>query len=374
MSDLPPDERQVSPVGGGSRLLKSKNARVALLTACGVGVAGFLALGVHSALNDKGPEEKPSDIGATLIAQITPAPPLPPPPESPKPPEPQKTQIIYMPSGPGPVAAQAQSAPPGVVAGAIDYVRFPAGNGGEGTFDVPSPAHDRATGGGGDGTSSGSPDSSKDRQARTEVAFKPSVIGGGKAGPAIRLTYVMLPQLIPCSLDTGMESTLAGAIMCHTTVDVLSPEHVLLLPARTLIVGSYKNDVRNGQHRLFAFAGNAITKEGIPVPLNSGIADGVGRAGIEGDVDNHYLERFGAALMLTAADAAVSIAETELSKQGQTSLNLGGGGSGIGGIANQILQSQINIPPTISVPPGAIVSIVVDHPIDFSDVIKVAIK
>jgi len=34
---------------------------------------------------------------------------------------------------------------------------------------------------------------------------------GGKAGPAIRLTDVMMPQMIPCALDTAMDSTLTGA-------------------------------------------------------------------------------------------------------------------------------------------------------------------
>jgi len=62
-------------------------------------------------------------------------------------------------------------------------------------------------------------------------------------------------------------------------------------------------------------------------------------------------------------------AETEVSKAGQTSLNLNSGG-GVEQIAGQILQSQINIPPTIYVPPGAIVSLLIDHPIDFSDAIK----
>src|SRR5208283_1628152 len=187
------------------------------------------------------------------------------------------------------------------------------------------------------------------------------------------LTYVMMPQMIPCALTTAMDSTLSGSIECHTTQDVLSPDHILLMPAGTLIVGTYQNNVRNGQRRLFAFAGSAITKEGIPVPLDSAIGDSLGRGGIPGDVDNHYGERFGAALLLTAAQAGASILQTEVSKQGQTALNLNSGG-GVEGIAGQILQSQINIPPTISVPPGTIVSIVVDHPIDFSDAIKVTTR
>lgn len=50
-------------------------------------------------------------------------------------------------------------------------------------------------------------------------------------------------------------------------------------------------------------------------------------------------------------------------------LNAGGGGSDV---ATEILRQQENVAPTVSVPRGTIVSIVVDHPIDFSDAIKVS--
>jgi type IV secretion system protein VirB10 len=187
----------------------------------------------------------------------------------------------------------------------------------------------------------------------------------------MRLTYLMMPQMIPCALDTAMDSTIAGAIMCHTTQDVLSPDHVLLMPAGTQVVGTYKNDVRHGQSRLFAFAGTAITKEGIPVPLDSQVADGLGRAGIQGDVDNHFFERFGAGLLLSGSQSALQLAQAMVSKGGNSyfQLNAGGGGSDV---ATEILRQQENVAPTVSVPRGTIVSIVVDHPIDFSDAIKVS--
>jgi len=320
-------------------------------------------MGVIAALNDKGPEQKPADTGSSTIAQMTQAPPVPPVEPPAKAAEPAPPRIVYMPAPTPPPAP-----PPAVVAETVNYVKFPA-LAGEGFFEVPPPRthDDKPAGGAGPGGSAAAD------AAKTQVAFKPGTLIGGKAGPAIRLTYVLMPQLIPCALDTAMDSTLAGAIACHTTKDVLSPDHVLLMPAGTPVVGTYKNDVRTGQHRLFAFTGNAITREGIPVPLDSSVADGLGRAGIEGDVDNHYMERFGAAILLTVGESAMGVAQAEVSKSGQTSLNLNTGG-GVSSVASQILQSQINIPPTITVPPGTVVSIVVDHPIDFSDALKVAAR
>jgi type IV secretion system protein VirB10 len=367
-----PGERRVSPVAKPPRFLKSKKSRNALVVLVGVGATAFMVAGIYAAINDKSTVDKAADTGATLISQVTQTPQVPP---APKPAEtPVKAAFTPAPAPqPSPPRNDFMPMP-------TNFVQFPAGLGGERLFDVP-PAIERK------------PDPQPREEGhlaepavatagvpKTEVAFKPSVVAGGKAGPAIRLTYVMVPQLIPCALDTAMDSTIAGAISCHTTQDVLSPEHVLLMPTGTVVMGTYKNDLRVGQNRLFAFTGNAITKEGIPVPLDSSVADSLGRAGIGppvADVDNHYLERFGAAILLSVAEAGVSLGQAELSRGNTTNLNFGsagGGGTGITSLGQQILQSQINIPPTISVPPGSIVSIVVDHPVDFSDAIKVAAR
>jgi type IV secretion system protein VirB10 len=371
VSDQLPDERLVSPVGGPRRFLKSKKARNALIALVGVSAVALVAAGINAAINDKSTSEKPIDTGATSIAQVTPPPPIPPIVE-PRPAEPPAAKIVYV---PGPAI---QSPPQtSLVVPPNNFVQFPAGLGGEGYFEVPAAMARKEEPPSGEGYGNASVQAQA--TLKTEVAFKPSTVVGGKAGPAIRLTYVMMPQLIPCALDTAMDSTLAGAISCHTTKDVLSPDHVLLMPTGTVVMGTYKNDLKVGQNRLYAFSGNAITKEGIPVPLDSSLADSLGRAGIgppNADVDHHYMERFGAALLLSAADAGVSLGQAEVSIGSTTNLNFGstGGSSGMSGLAQQILQSQINIPPTISVPPGAIVSIVVDHPVDFSDAIKVAAR
>jgi type IV secretion system protein VirB10 len=348
MDGTRPEERSVSPVGGQWRLFRSQKARNIGFGAAGLGVVALAAMAINT--HDNGPEQKPADTGSTVISQVTSNPP----------------PIVTPTLKPPPAAA-----PPDIVAPPVNYVMFPASGGGA-TFEVPTPApvhEDKANAGAtGPGTEA----------SKTTVAFKPSTVAGGKAGPAMRLTYMLMPQLIPCALDTALDSTLAGAISCHTTQDVLSPDHVLLMPAGTQITGQYKNNVQNGQHRLFAFAGSAITKEGIPVPLDSDVGDGLGRTGIDGEVDNHYAERFGAALLLTAGDAALQLGQAELSKgSNATNLNFssgGGGGTGVSGIASQVLQAQIGIPPTIYVSPGAIVSIVVAHPIDFGDAIRVAAR
>jgi type IV secretory pathway VirB10-like protein len=46
----------------------------------------------------------------------------------------------------------------------------------------------------------------------------------------------------------------------------------------------------------------------------------------------------------------------------------------VSSLADQALQSSITIPPTISVPPGTPIAIVVAQPIDFSAALKVTTR
>ena len=345
MSDLA--ERGVSPVaGGGSRFLRTKRSRQLAYGAVGVVALAMMVISINGMLNLT-PASHPESTGSNMIAQAVATP-------------------TAAPQSPPPAAAQ--QAPAVVAANVVpepkEYVRFPASGGGE-YFEPPWQEEKKVE-----------PAGEEKKPTGTEVAFKASEIPGGKAGKAIRLTYVMLPTMIPCILDTAMDSTLAGAIRCHTTEDILSPEHVLLMPAGTQIMGKYKNDAgAQGGNRLFAFTGSAITKDGIPVPLDSEVADGVGRAGIDGQVDHHYMERFGAALVLSVADAGLQLGQTELSKSGQTNLNIGGGGGGgLAGLAQTILNKTINMPDTIYVQPGKQITIVTDHPISFEDALHVTTR
>jgi type IV secretion system protein VirB10 len=345
VSDLA--ERGVSPVaGGGSRFLRTKRSRQLAYGAVGVVALAMMVISINGMLNLT-PASHPESTGSNMIAQAVATP-------------------TAAPQSPPPAAAQ--QAPAVVAANVVpepkEYVRFPASGGGE--YFEPARQEEKKV---------DKPEEEK-KPTGTEVAFKPTEIPGGKAGKAIRLTYVMLPTMIPCILDTAMDSTLAGAIRCHTTEDILSPEHVLLMPAGTQIMGKYKNDAgAQGGNRLFAFTGSAITKDGIPVPLDSEVADGVGRAGIDGQVDHHYMERFGAALVLSVADAGLQLGQAELSKSGQTNLNIGGGGGGgLAGLAQTILNKTINMPDTIYVQPSKQITIVTDHPISFEDALHVTTR
>lgn len=345
------DERGVAPVARKIGGAASKYATPFKIIG-GVAFGGAMVWAMFGSIPT--PHVEPTaDIGAKSIAQVVPTPP--PLPAEPAPPPPIVRQAP-------PPAPPPQDMPPIVAANPV-IVHSPPPRPFETSFasaNSPAPEHPPAAANA-DAANGGT----------TRVAFKAASLPGGKAGPALNLMYTMMPQLIPCRLDSAIDSTLAGPISCHTVDDVLSPRGVVLMSRGTTITGEYKNDVKTGQARLFTMAATAITPEGIPVPLEAPMADGLGRAGTTGEVDNHYLQRFGAGILLAIGQSAVTIAQASLEHGGNSYLNLNAGGNGPTDIASEILRSQINIPPTITVEPGKIVTIVVRYPIDFSDAIKV---
>ena len=199
---------------------------------------------------------------------------------------------------------------------------------------------------------------------QTGLAFQASSLPGVKASPAIDDTYQLMPGLLPCVLDTAIESDLPGPLLCHLPGPVYSPKGVLLMEAGTQVIGRYQSMGRNGESRLMAVSTYAHTPNGIWVPLaGNPMADDLGRSGFGGAVDNHYLERFGGAVILSLTESGLGILQAAVSKGGNTYISTDSANN----LAEQILQSQINIAPTFSKHQGETIAIWLTTPIDFSD-------
>lgn len=200
----------------------------------------------------------------------------------------------------------------------------------------------------------------------TTLAFRTATLPGSKASPAIDETYMLMPGLLPCVLDTAINSTLPGPLLAHLDYPVYSTKHVLLMEAGTQIVGRYESMGKNGGNRLMASTAYAHTPNGIWVPLtDEPLTDDLGRNGLPGGVDNHYMERFGGAVLLDLTDSVLQILQAEVSKGGNSYINLNSG-SGVGSLAQNILNSTINIAPTFTKNQGETIAILIDKPIDFS--------
>ncbi len=201
--------------------------------------------------------------------------------------------------------------------------------------------------------------------SETGLAFKAAQIPGAKASPAIDETFMLTPGLLPLVLDTAIDSNNPGPLLAHLPAPVYSRKGVLLMEAGTQVIGKYETMTSSGSRRLKAVSLYALTPNGIWVPLSGEpFADELGRSGLPGAVDQHIPERFGGAVLLNLTDAALGIVQAEVSKGGNTYLSLNGGG--VGSLAQSVLQSTINMPPTFSKNQGETIALFIDQPIDFS--------
>lgn len=181
----------------------------------------------------------------------------------------------------------------------------------------------------------------------------------------------VIPQgfVIPAVLETAIDSDLPGSVRAVVSHDVRGFDgSQVLIPRGSKLIGQYRSAVAVGQKRAFVVWSRLITPQGVSVDIGSPATDPLGRGGLAGKVDTHFMERFGSSILLSVISAGVQAAAN--SGSNNTSLVIGSAAQ-----ANQVasiaLQKQIDIPATIRVPQGAPVQVSVARDLDFSGVAPV---
>jgi type IV secretion system protein VirB10 len=171
---------------------------------------------------------------------------------------------------------------------------------------------------------------------------------------------ILAGTAIPCILQTAMDTATPGYVTCVTPADVWSEDGaVVLLEKGSKVLGEYRGGLRQGQARLYVSWTRAVTPGGVAIALASPATDALGRAGVGGDVDSHFWQRFGGAVLFSIIDgglAALGRAEGSVNFQAPSTT------------ATTALQSSIDIAPTLRKAPGAEVAILVAQDLDFSGV------
>jgi type IV secretion system protein VirB10 len=176
---------------------------------------------------------------------------------------------------------------------------------------------------------------------------------------------------LDCTLETAIDSTLPGMATCILATDIFGADgRVVLLERGTKLVGETRSDVRAGQARVAVLWNEARTPTGVVVALVSPGTDALGRTGVAGALDTHFGERFGAAVLVSLIDGAVSGIAARQPGTGTVVYNLQGSRD----VATEVLRSTINIPPTIRVPPGERVAVLVARDVDFGSVYRLTTR
>ena len=175
--------------------------------------------------------------------------------------------------------------------------------------------------------------------------------------------------VIPCTLQTAINSTQAGFVSCVINHDVYSENgRVVLLDKGTKVLGQYSGGITQGQARLFVLWTRALTPRGIAIDLGSPAADSLGRAGLAGGVDTQFWTRFGVGLVISVLEDASNIASRAVAGEGTYTTQVPGN------TAQTVLQNTMNIRPILKKNQGDTAAIFVAKDFDFRTVYDVGLR
>ncbi|NWG93383.1 MAG: type IV secretion system protein VirB10 [Parvularculaceae bacterium] len=168
--------------------------------------------------------------------------------------------------------------------------------------------------------------------------------------------------LIAGVLETAINSDLPGFTRAIVSENVRSFDGTeILIPRGSRLIGQYRSGLAIGESRAFVVWTRLILPDGVAIKLSSPVTDTLGRAGLGGKVDRHFLQRFGSAILLSIIGAGAEILAGE---SGNSQVVITSSAQAYG-VAETALQSSINIPPTIRIPQGAPIRIFVARDLIF---------
>lgn len=166
--------------------------------------------------------------------------------------------------------------------------------------------------------------------------------------------------LIPAVLETALDSSRAGAARAMVSRDVRGFDRErVLIPRGSKLIGEYQSDVTAGQSRASVTWTRLIRPDGVTIDLRSPAADGLGRAGIQGKVNNHTLRRVGDALLQTLVGVGSGLTQRAVT---QPIIVVPGGAQP----PAVNITSGTTIQPTLTVAQGSRISVFVARDLDFS--------
>jgi len=221
-------------------------------------------------------------------------------------------------------------------------------------------------------TNIGSSDSTQSN-ATNELAarLQPAILKPRAAGRLPNLSFLLKKgTMIPCTLKTGIDTTLPGFVICLVMSDVYSADgKVLLVERGSTVLGEQQSSLKQGQTRTFVVWTRIDTPNGLFINIDSPASDQMGYSGIPGYVDTHFWARFGSAIMLSfIKDFSTAVTQRANSSNSQVYNNTT---QTTQDMSADALRNSINIPPTLSVLPATPVNVMVARDISFENIYAV---
>jgi type IV secretion system protein VirB10 len=175
-----------------------------------------------------------------------------------------------------------------------------------------------------------------------------------------------------CALKTRVVSAVSGLVACQVQRPVYSDDgRVVLIERGSHLDGEYRIvQLRPGVTRIPILWTRVRTPHGVTVDLDSPATGPLGDSGITGEVNSRWVERIGAALLLSLIDDAIRLQISENTSASSSTVVLPNTAATTSRLAEKVLDSTINIPPLITAHQGSVVGVYVSRDLDFSGVYR----
>ncbi|MFK4484971.1 IncP-type conjugal transfer protein TrbI [Bradyrhizobium sp. USDA 336] len=179
-------------------------------------------------------------------------------------------------------------------------------------------------------------------------------------------------SVIPATLITGINSDLPGRITAQVSQNVYDSAtgHRLLIPQGAKLLGRYDSKIAFGQSRVLVVWTDIIFPNGSTLQIG-GMAgtDAEGYGGFNDQVDNHYFQVFGSAILIAAIGAGIDMSVPASSsygyRQAPSDAARNSFAETFGRVAEQTISKNLNVQPTLEIRPGYVFNVLVDQDMVF---------
>jgi type IV secretion system protein VirB10 len=223
------------------------------------------------------------------------------------------------------------------------------------------------------------------RDANT--AFQNNVLKTSKADKerATRLGNLNITvaqgKIINAVMETAVNTDLPGPLRAIVSRDVYTESgREIAVPKGSRLIGVYNSSILRGQSRVLIIWTRILRPDGIDIMVGSPGVDSLGRAGIYGITDNKYSEIFSAAMLTSVITIGIAAGAQAISGDQSTTTSNSNGTtttgdaasvaasssvSSVGNIGKSIVDSMLDLKPTITVDQGTLINVFVNKDLTF---------
>lgn len=200
-------------------------------------------------------------------------------------------------------------------------------------------------------------------------------------------------KMIDVVLETAVNTDLPGTLRAIVSNDVYAEAgHRVMIPKGSRMIGTYNTGVLRGQNRVFIVWTRMIRPDGVDIQIGSEGTDPLGRAGVEGMVDNKFTELFTSAILSSVLTLGTAMAIEGNVKNSQIQQSNFTNGStqntssptaiasqdlvnNINSMGRSFMDEYFNLRPTITIDQGTRMKVFVNRDLIFSsDAAKDAVR